>query len=947
MRFCSFLLISLKRLANQPGLTLVFIVAAVVAIGTVVSVPVFAGGVSRRIMQQELGLLTNHVNRPPFVVRFHASPSPRRPVDMAGVDYNREWLASMLVRYVGIPIDAVYTEIHSPRYDLMPRKDDPRYTEDVMDAVYVVCADRVENHIQVVAGTPFGQDADPDALAVWVHRSYADEVALEAGDTYEIGDVYSRQVNRIPIRIAGIWEARDPEDEYWWYTEQIWHYEGILLTSRQEYETHLFPDLPSKAKFVSWRFVLDDSRMNLARAQHYVDGLTQTKRDAARRLPSGAMDEAPTDHLVRGQKRKMALSLVLLGFSVPLLAIIIYFMGAVSAVAVRFQTQEVAMLISRGSGRLQVVTLSLLETAIIVALATPLGLVVGLGLARLLGYSLTFLRFVPRTPLEVHLASFDWRLCAGAMGVTILSRVIPTWSASKHTIVIQERQSARVQVALGATRFLLIGLLAGGTVYAYRQLALIGTLGLVSWEPGNLAHDPLLLLAPSLFLLTAPLILSEIFVLFMRPLAWIGKLLPSIAGYLGCMDLGREGGNYRTPVYMLTLCLSIGVFYASLAKSADAWLIDRRRYEVGSDLTFKPPVPEDDESSEGPLEQAVSYGEESPFHLPMSEYEKLEGIEGAMPVGEYEATLRIGRGFSYGRLLGIDRLRFPQIAYYRSDYSSHSLGELMNRLGSRFNGLLMPTDAATRLRLLEGERVRLEVLIEHDHRHPFEFVLVGTFDYFPTMFPQEGALFVANLAYLQMETAGLLPYGIWLRMAPDANSEEVAGEVVRHVQLALEAVGDLPRLLSEDQARLERVGVFGMLSVSFVAGAFLSALGLLVHSGASMRARTLRFAVLQALGLTRAKVMLTVLVEYALTLLYSISSGAAIGIIGARLYVPFFQLTEEGGVPIPPFIPLIDRERGLLIAAIMVIALLVVEGMVLLRLLKARVFEVLRMGMRE
>ena len=898
-------------------------------------------------MQEELGLFTASVSRPPFVVRFHASPSPRRPLDMADVDNSRAWLANMLIRYVGIPIDAVYTEIHSPRYDLMLRKDDPRYTEDALDAVYVVCADRVDDHIQIVAGTPFGLDADPDVLAVWIDQRYADELGLEAGETYEIGDLYNRRVNRIPIRIAGIWEARDPGDEYWWYTEAIWHYEGILLTSRQEYETHLFPNLPSKAKFISWRFVIDDSRMNLAQAQHYVEGLTQAKRDAARHLPSGAMDEAPTDHLIRGQKRKMALSLVLLGFSVPLMAIILFFMGTTSTVLARFQAQEVAMLISRGSGRLQVMALSLLETTAVLALATPLGLIVGLALARLLGYSLTFLHFVPRTPLEVHLASLDWRLCAGAMGVTVLSRVMPAWSAAKRTIVVQERQSARRQVTLGATRFLLIALLAGATVYAYRQLALVGTLGLVSWEPGDPAHDPLLLLAPSLFLLTAPLILCEVFVLLTRPLAWVAKVLPSIAGYLGCMDLAREGGHYRTPVYMLILCLSIGLFYASLAKSADAWLIDRRRYEVGSDLTFKPSVPEDGGTNVGTFEQAASGGGENPAHLPMSEYEKLEGVENAMPVAEYEATIRTGAAFAYGRLLAIDRLKFPQIAYYRPDYSSRSLGELMNRLGFQFNGLLMPTDIAKRLQLLEGERVRLEVLTEDEHRHPLEFVLVGTFDYFPTMFPQEGALFVTNLAYLQMATAGSLPHGIWLRIAPEANSEEVAGEVVRHVRLGLEAVGDLPRLITEDQARLERTGVFGMLSVSFVAGAFLSSLGLLVHSAASMRGRTLRFAVLQTLGLTRGKVMLTVLVEYALTLFYSITSGAALGVIAARLYVPFFQITEEGGVPIPPFIPLIDRERGLLMAVIMVVALLVVEGMVLLRLLKARVFEMLRMGTRE
>ena len=54
----------------------------------------------------------------------------------------------------------------------------------------------------------------------------------------------------------------------------------------------------------------------------------------------------------------------------------------------------------------------------------------------------------------------------------------------------------------------------------------------------------------------------------MRPLAFIGRLLPSVTGYLAFEPRPR-GRPVPTPTYLLVLCLSLGVFYASLAKSAD------------------------------------------------------------------------------------------------------------------------------------------------------------------------------------------------------------------------------------------------------------------------------------------------------------------------------------------------------------------------------------------
>ena len=850
----------------------------------------------------------------------------------------------MLVRHIRLPVDLVSMRYESPPYHLRPGEDDERYTSQYLDGVRVAWVEYIGDHIKVAAGAPFGTDTDVEFLTVWVERSYADELALQVGDTYDLGDLYSAHVEAIPVKIAGFWEALDPEEEYW-YREPSWHFRSVLVTTRYEYETHIYPRAPERASFVFWYYVLNDRRMNLDRSEHYINGLRLVSREVEKRLPSGRMDSSPMEELVRGHLRKTALSLVLLAFSVPLMAIVMYFIGGVSSMLAHFQSQEIAMLASRGSGRLQIIGMTLLETIIILAFATPLGILLGMALARLLGYSSSFLRFVSRAPLQVNLASVNWWLVVAAMGVSAIFRLVPTWSAAKLTVTTQERRSARSRAALGATRLLLIALLSGATLYAYRQLAQIGSLSLISWRPNDPSHDPLLLLAPSLFLLTAPLIASELFALLTRPLALIGKMTPSIVGHLGFINLAREGGQHRTPIYMLVLCLSFGVLYASIARSADAWLIDRRRYEVGSDLTFRfSRDTEDADSFGGPGDVALDLG--NPSLIPISDYQKIDGVLGAMPVGEYVGATLIGRTLPYVRLLGIDRLTFPRVAYSRSDFSSRPLGELMNALGAQPDGILLPADVAAQSQLGLGESFRLNLLVDEETRHPFDFVIVGTFDYFPTMFEAEAPVFVANLGYLQMETAGMLPHGIWMRLAPEADSEQVLRDV-RRLHVAPTRVRALREILAVDHARLERVGLFGMLSICFLVGALLSSLGLLAYNATSTARRSLRFAILQAIGVTRNEIMRIVFVEYVVTLLYGVLAGAALGAISARLFVAFFPLTETKGIPIPPYVPLIDSERALWMALVMAFGLVVIESVVLVRLMRARVFEALRLGMQE
>jgi hypothetical protein len=108
--------------------------------------------------------------------------------------------------------------------------------------------------------------------------------------------------------------------------------------------------------------------------------------------------------------------------------------------------------------------------------------------------------------------------------------------------------------------------------------------------------------------------------------------------------------------------------------------------------------------------------------------------------------------------------------------------------------------------------------------------------------------------------------------------------------------------------------------------------------------RFTRFAILQAMGMQRLQVISVVSVEYLVTVAYSLLSGLGLGMIGSRLFVPFFSLTGSRQVPVPPFIATIDWGQARSFAAMMGLTLVLAQAIVLWQMLRARLFEALRIG---
>jgi len=947
-----------RRLRSRAFLNVLITLSTAITIAIVVGVPVFSEGVSRLILREELNARTQSLNRPPFSVRYYGLPKARLPISIDDGQQIKDWLSHQLRSEVGLPVLQSYAQYQSPPFRVrIPGK---VYTaqEPDLTTLRIALVDDIAEKIRVTSGVPYGQVDNPEVLNIWVTREMADALAMQVGEELDIAYFFRAGVEPIRIRVAGFWEATDLADPYW-YWEPAKLFQDVVITTREQYERYISPITPEGFGFVFWYYVLDDSRMALDQVPEYISALGVIETEVAKRIPDGRMDYSPGPELLMAQQRKEALSGTLLTFALPLMGILASFIASISFVTARFQVRETAIVRSRGTSRSQLLVFSLLETVVILLVATPLGIFLGMALARLMGYSYGFLQFVRREALAVNIIAIDITLILLAIVVSVVSRLLPVWLSTRFSIVTYERERARTVSGGHVLRVLLLVVLALTTYYAYYQLQQGGPLSLMGYRSGaESGRDPLLVLAPTLFLFTSSLVAAEVFLLLMRPLALIARYLPNTSVYFGWTSLVREGQQYRVPVFLLVLCLNLGVFYASLAKSADIWMVDRLRYQTGADLTFEH-LSSADAGSTGLIAS-------DSWLLPASAYKSVAGVADAARVGKFQASLRLPRvttsvpqgfrgpfGASSGNedevpevsLVLVDRLELPSVIYWRDDFAPESLGSLMNKLGANPNGLLIPRAVAERLP--EGSREELNIDISLDGVvYTLTFRVVGEFEYFPTM-PQNGPLYVVgNMDFVEREIGGAFPHGIWIRLNSGADPNAIL-EAIDLMGVTPAKPQVLSELIAEDQQNLERIGIFGLLTVCFLTGAILSGTELLIYSYANLTARTTRFAMLRAIGMRAREIVGIVSSEYLLVLLYGVITGIIAGVRGAQLYVPYFPLTQDPASQIPPFLPIVDWASTNWMAVGVTVALVVIGGGILSRVVREQLYQVLRMGNQE
>jgi putative ABC transport system permease protein len=244
--------------------------------------------------------------------------------------------------------------------------------------------------------------------------------------------------------------------------------------------------------------------------------------------------------------------------------------------------------------------------------------------------------------------------------------------------------------------------------------------------------------------------------------------------------------------------------------------------------------------------------------------------------------------------------------------------------------------------LAAGDTLRLTVGAAGDFAD-VEFIVAGPIDLFPTKYPEDGPVFVANLDYVHEGLGSAYPYNVWLSTNPTADPELIV-DGVRKLGLAVVTAQDARQMILADQERPERQGLFGLLSVGFFAAAILTVLGFLVYAVASFQRRFIELGMLRAVGLSIGQMSGYLAGEQAILILSGVGLGTLLGVLASYLFIPYYQVGSEKADFVPPFIVQIAWGELSTIYAVFAIMFVIAVAALVLLLLRMRIFEAVKLG---
>ena len=928
----------LRRQWHHRGVTSLALLGVVLAVGLFTTAPVFSQAVDTVLLLEELAAFSGETGRPPFATTVYVLPSANQPLSLPEAEELAGHIAGTLSSEVGLPIRYEGLMVSSGSMMLQPSATTGEYGDELrhLASVALVHVDGVAAHLETVAGEPFQEEGTSgEMLDVWMHARLAEEMGVQAGDEFNVSVTLLGYPTA--IRVKGFWQADDPQDPFWFKDPNL-SLRGALLVRREDYVARVQPMIAANTRAVDWLIVLDERKVVPDRARQYLDGFERSLAIINKYLPGARLNTPPLDPLGVFVQREGTLAALLLSFSVPALGFVLYFLAMISAIIAAGQQQEIATLTSRGAGMSGVLAVTVIDELLLFVIGLPLGIGLGMALSWLMGFTVSFLRFTSRPLLPLSLRGISVPLIVVALAVAMIARIVPAVFAARRDVADLEQERLRPVRGPFWYRYYLDLLLLIPTAYAYRQLQRTGSLSaLVGERATDLYQDPLLIIVPALFVLAAALITMRIFPLLMRAADRLAGMTPSIAVHLALRQLGRQSQSYISPLLLVIVALALGVYSYSLAGSLDQWLIDRTYYHVGADLKFVPsPKEEQDPPSFG--------GAWMP--LP-EEFDALPGVRGATRVADYPmaTTLSAGRAVP-GRFLAIDRDQLAAVMWDRRDLTGEPLGELMNRLALAPDNILVSQSVLEQSFLKIGDQLRIRIVMDGQQEVSSLFSIAGAYQYFPTVYEEESVTIIGNLDYLSTLAGTTAPHAIWLRLDEGADGDTVLEQISRTMNLIPGRPHDARQLIAEAQADLSRVGVFGTLSVGFLAAVFMAAVGLMVYSYASLRPRVFRFSVLRAVGLTYRQIIGQVVLEYGVLTVYGAAAGALIGAGTSQYFAPFFTITGEARVPLPPLIPIIARDALVILAVSFVAVMVAISALVIATTLSRRRFDLLRVGGR-
>jgi putative ABC transport system permease protein len=888
------------------------------------------------------------------------------------LDQLTEYLPNLTAELVGIQPSQVVTEINSMPVDLTPILDPdlPVWSnrKQLKQRLKFVLLEGLPDHARLLDGKwPTANSKGP--IQVAIHNELANKSFFNVGDRYQLS-------NGVEVEISGIWQEKDTQDTFF-YDYPHFHFLDLMWIPQETFTNQVSAMLAQPIRYASWYMIMQEDQIKFQRARQYTRGMLRLDNDLQNLELPIKMDYSPLESLVAYQNRVKSLTTLLYAVGAPLAVLALLFISLTSIIVIQEYSQEIAMLRSRGSSRLEILLMNIFETLVLLFIAIPVSIGLGWLASNLMGQTESFLRFTHRPLLPFSYQGINLPALMLASLLIMLARLLPAWYISQRTIIRLKQEQARSETKPLWQRFYLDFILLAVSGYTYLSLrgwrAAVGLLSQIGGDrmeeiPRGLLEqiqpevepfrDPLMFIAPALFVTACCMIFIRFVPIFARFLAIIFGRMPGAWHYLSLQQVSRRPQDYSSAILLIMISLSLAIFAATSAKTLDQWLYDSIQYHAGADLVVWEYPPE---VTTGSLQPGVTtttntapahervvtsgltladLGDDSEWSYTLEQHRNLPEIADVTRVGRYKASLSSGFGEISAEIIGVDRLEFPRVAFFREDFADQSLGGLMNLLGADPRSLIIPRSLAETKNLQAGDQVSLKVSV-FDQVYLREFIIAGTYEYFPTVYPSKEPTVIANLDYIFGSPEAIIDYETWITLEDNAEPSQALLEIQNKLNLIPALRQDAITKIRQEQSGIERIGLFGVLNVGFLTAGLMPAIGFVLYSYASLRRRFIQLGILQAIGLSIRQLIGYLASEQLLLMSIAILGGAGIGLLTSHIFVPFLQSEVQ---PVPPFMVFSGLREATWLSLTFAFVLVLTTVGTIIYLTRLKVFQAIKLG---
>lgn len=794
----------------------------------------------------------------------------------------------------------------------------------------------LEDNVEIIAGRMYSDEIVDGVMEVIINQEALDQLGVLLGEDIVIDPSRNRKGDKAIrpkyIRVVGVFRPVNGEIPYWNDVQKEFSHEAFM--AQGVFEQEYLGDIASEESgkligsvnnyIVTHDFFYDYtsiSTSDIMVLKNTTNKLCNSEKYSNYIKKPDYMSVLET---IRDKEKKINQTLFIL--QIPCLILLCAFIYMISDQMLRMEQNEISMLKSRGSSKLQIIGLYLMQSIVISGVAYIIAIPFAMLICAFLGSARAFLEFDLKYALSTNLSAGALGYALLALLVSIVVTVVPVIKYSNVTIVAAKRAknaTTKVSIVSWVADLIILGI----AVYGYYSFSR-NTENIREQVISGKGLDPFMYFCATLFILGMGLLFLKIWPYVIKLLYAIKKRRISSSGYVSFLSTMRSIGKQEFIMIFMILTVALGIFYVTIART----IVNNAKINIlylgGCDVVLEEKW-KDNSAFVGSSDLSlVTY-----YEPDYGRFSKIEGVKAATPVIYDKAKVMTGtKVVMTGDIMAIKTKEFGEMTSLDNELLPYSYHTYLNALANVTNGVLLSANAKTQYGYKIGDMIYVEI-----KDRPVSLEVIGFVDYWPSYSPvtysvsdlgkvnkENNFLMVANFSYIQ-KRIGITPYQVWMDYE---DSTQGFYDFVRDNEISVKSYVDTVTEYEEIKSDTLFQGTNGILSLSFIVIVSLCAVGYLIYWIMSIRSRELLFGILRAMGMNKQEIIHILANEQIFCGISSIFAGVGIGALTSIMFVPMIQNAYAATDQIMPLE--IVCEAGDLVKLFAIIAIVMIVCMVIL-----------------